>query len=55
MILECARRVKKDTNVRRAFLRAIGIDAPKDDYLVIHIDESSDIRECFKNRRRVRL
>ena len=55
LILECARRIRKDTSMRRAFLRAVGIDVPKDDTLTIHVDESSDIRECFENRERVRL
>lgn len=55
LILNCARRVKKDTLVKRAFLRAIGIELEPEDYFTIHVDESADIRECFENRRRVML
>lgn len=55
MILECARRCRKDTAIKRAFLRAIGVNVAPEPSVVIHVDESSDIRECFKNRRRVRL
>ena len=55
MIMKCARRVKKDTTMKRAFLRAIGVKIPKEKYIVIHVDEDADIRECFKNERRVNL
>lgn len=55
MILNCARRVRKDTTMKRAFLKAIGVHVPKQDYVTITTDETSDIRECFKNKRRVRL
>lgn len=55
IILECARRIKKDTQMKQAFLRAIGIPIPKRDYFTIYIDESKDIEECFKNKQRVRL
>jgi len=55
MILNCARRVKKDTTMKRAFLRAIGVKIPKEKYVTINVDESDDIRECFENRERVNL
>ena len=55
LILNCARRIKKDTQMKRAFLRAVGIEAPSVDGVTIHVDESRDIRECFANRERVRL
>ena len=55
LILECARRIRKDTVMRRAFLRAVGVDVPEENRVTIHVDESSDIMECFENRRRVRL
>lgn len=55
LILECARRCRKDTQMKRAFLRAIGVKIPKEKYVTIHVDESADIRECFENKRRVRL
>lgn len=55
LILECARRMKKDTAMRRAFLRAIGVDVPEERRVTIHVDESRDIMECFENRRRVRM
>lgn len=55
MILECARRCRKDTQMKRAFLRALGVRIPKEDYIVVKVDESKDIRECFENRERVNL
>ena len=55
LILECARRMKKDTAMKRAFLRAIGVDVPMENRVTIHVDESLDIVECFENRERVRL
>ena len=55
LILECARRMKKDTAMKRAFLKAVGVDVPMDNRVTIHVDESRDIMECFENRQRVRL
>ena len=55
LILECARRIRKDTVMRRAFLRAVGVEVPEARRVTIHVDESRDIMECFENRRRVRL
>ena len=55
LILECARRIRKDTAMRRAFLRAVGVDVPEGNRVTIHVDESHDIMECFENRERVRL
>ena len=55
MILNCARRVRKDTQMKRAFLRAIGVKIPKRDCVTIAVNQDADIRECFENRQRVRL
>lgn len=55
LILECAKLIRKDTAMRRAFLRAIGVDVPIENRVTIHVDESRDIMECFENRERVRL
>ena len=41
--------------MKRAFLRALGVRIPKEDYIVVKVDESKDIRECFENRERVNL
>ena len=43
------------TNVAIAFLKAIGAKPRKRKYVTITTDETSDIRECFKNKRRIRL
>ena len=55
MILECARRCRKNTLMRRAFLRACGVDVAPEPTVVIHVNQDADIRECFENRERVRL
>jgi hypothetical protein len=55
MVIQCAKRCRQDTTMRRAFLRAVGVDVPTKSVATIHVDESADIRECFANKRRVRL
>ena len=55
MILECAKRCRRDTNMRRAFLRALGIEVPTAKRVTIRVDDYSDIADCFANRERVRL
>ena len=55
MILECAKRCRKDTAMKRAFLRALGVNVPTRDSVTIIVNQDADIRECFKNKRRVRL
>ena len=55
MILECARRCRKNTLMKRAFLRALGFSITPEPTVVINVNEDADIRECFENRQRVRL
>ena len=55
LILNCARRIKKDTTMKRAFLKAVGVDVPTKESVIFVLDDSKDIRDCFKNTRRVNL
>ena len=48
--------LKYDTAMSHAMLRALGVPIPKRQAKSKrHRDRSRDIRECFKNRRRVRM
>ena len=57
-IVEVVLRCDTDTLMRYAFLRALGIDAPKPKPkrgAIVRVDAYADMAECFENRRRVRL
>ena len=50
--------LRYDTRMSRAMLRALGVPVPErppKSGAVVRVDRYDEVRECFKNRRRVRL
>lgn len=55
-LLRCA--LRHDTAMSRAMLRALGLparDPMPEGTVVAKVDRYRDVRECFENKRRVRL
>ena len=49
--------IRYDTAMSHALLRALGVDVPHRARpgTIVRVDAYADVRECFANRKRVRL